>query len=57
MKEKADVEDNTNSDPSLFLEATLIFLRFYLFIHERHGWRGVRTETQAQGEAGSMQGA
>ena len=28
-----------------------IFLRFYLFIHERH------TETQAEGEAGSMQGA
>ena len=33
MKEKADVEDNTNSDPSLFLEATLIFLRFYVYFN------------------------
>ena len=31
------------------------FLRFYLFIHERHKRR--ETETQAEGEAGSMQGA
>ena len=30
-----------------------VFLDFYLFIHERH--RGA--ETQAEGEAGSMQGA
>ena len=35
------------------------FLRFYLFINERHTWRGGEreTETQAEGEAGSMQGA
>ena len=31
------------------------FLRFYLFIHERHRER--EAETQAEGEAGSMQGA
>ena len=29
------------------------FLRFYLFIHERHR----KAETQAEGEAGSLQGA
>ena len=33
----------------------LFFKRFYLFIHERHTQREV--ETQAEGEAGSMQGA
>ena len=33
----------------------VFFLRFYLFIHERHTERG--RETQAEGEAGSMQGA
>ena len=33
----------------------LFFLRFYLFIHERHTQR--EAETQAEGEAGSMQGA
>ena len=37
------------------------FLRFYLFIHERHTHRErereTETETQAEGEAGSMQGA
>ena len=32
-----------------------LFLRFYLFIHERHRER--QRETQAEGEAGSMQGA
>ena len=32
-----------------------LLLRFYLFIHERH--RGEReAETQAEGEAGFMQG-
>ena len=31
----------------------LFFSRFYLFIHEREG----EAETQAEGEAGSMQGA
>ena len=31
-----------------------LFLRFYLFIHERHTER--EAETQAEGEAGSMQG-
>ena len=31
------------------------FLRFYLLIHEKHTQR--ETETQAKGEAGSMQGA
>ena len=31
------------------------FKRFYLFIHERHRER--EAETQAEGEAGSMQGA
>ena len=35
-----------------------IFLkRFYLFIHERHTQREKETKTQAEGEAGSMQGA
>ena len=32
-----------------------LFLRFYLFIHERHWER--EAETQAEGEAGSMQEA
>ena len=32
-----------------------IFKRFYLFIHERHTER--KAEIQAEGEAGSMQGA
>ena len=32
-----------------------IFLRFYLFIHERHTVR--EAKTQAEVEAGSMQGA
>ena len=31
------------------------FLRFYLFIHETHRKR--EAETQAEGEAGSTQGA
>ena len=31
------------------------FLRFYLFIHERH--REIEAETQAEGEAGSIQEA
>ena len=31
------------------------FLRFYLFIHERHRER--EAETQGEGEAGSIQGA
>ena len=30
----------------------IIFLRFYLFIHDRHRER--EAETQAEGEAGSM---
>ena len=34
-----------------------IFLRFYLFIHERQREREREAETQAEGEAGSMQGA
>ena len=33
----------------------LFFKIFYLFIHERHG--EIDGETQAEGEAGSMQGA
>ena len=33
----------------------LSFLRFYLFIHERHAER--EAETKAEGEAGSLQGA
>ena len=35
------------------------FLRFYLFIHERHthAERERETETQAEGEAGVTQGA
>ena len=37
--------------PISFLLASFFFLRFYLFIHERE------SETQAEGEAGSMQGA
>ena len=32
-----------------------LFLRFYLFIHERHTQR--EAETQAEGEPGSIQGA
>ena len=32
-------------------------LRFYLFTHERHTERERGAETQAEGEAGSMQGA
>ena len=46
-------------------QAFFFFLRFYLFIHERHTERERETETdrqteaetQAEGEAGSMQGA
>ena len=34
-----------------------VFKRFYLFIHERHTEREREAETQAEGEAGSMQGA
>ena len=36
-----------------------VFLRFYLFIHERQRQteREREAETQAEGEAGSMQGA
>ena len=37
--------------------ASLFFLRFYLFIHERPTEREREAETQAEGEAGSMQGA
>ena len=33
------------------------FLRFYLFIHERHRAHAREAEIQAEGEAGSMQGA
>ncbi|CAD7688380.1 unnamed protein product [Nyctereutes procyonoides] len=35
--------------------SNLFFLRFYLFIHDRHRER--EAETEAEGEAGSMQGA
>ena len=38
-----------------YLSYESFFLRFYLFIHERHTER--EAETQAEGEAGSMQGA
>ena len=38
-----------------YIEAHLFFLRFYLFIHERHRER--EAEIQAEGEAGSLQGA
>ena len=34
-----------------------LFIRFYLFIHERYREREREAETQAEGEAGSMQGA
>ena len=37
-----------------FLNFIFFFLRFYLFIHERHRERR-EAETQAEGEAGSMQ--
>ena len=37
------------------LNQQVFFSRFYLFIHDRHRKR--ETETQAEGEAGSMQGA
>ena len=33
----------------------ILFLRFYLFVHERH--RETEAETQAEEEAGSIQGA
>ena len=33
------------------------FLRFYLFIHDRHTQRKRKVEAQAEGEGGSMQGA
>ena len=36
------------------LDSIFIFLRSYLFVHERHRERG---RDQAEGEAGSMQGA
>ena len=42
-----------DSTSSLFY--FIIFKRFYLFIHERHREKGA--ETQAEGEAGSKQGA
>ena len=41
----------------LYISNTSFFLRFYLFIHERHRLREREAETQAEGEAGSMQGA
>ena len=39
----------------LYFFIFIIFYRCYLFIHERHSVR--EEETQAEGEAGSMQGA
>ena len=39
----------------MFSMEFFFFLRFYLLIRERHTQR--EAETQAQGEAGSMQGA
>ena len=36
---------------------TDFFLRFYLFIHERHREREREADTQVEGEADSMQGA
>ena len=41
--------------PALISFPPPFFLRFYLFIHERRTER--KTETQAEGEAGPMQGA
>ena len=41
------------TNPILFI--IFYFLRFYLFMHERHTER--EAETQAEGEAGSTQGA
>ena len=40
---------------SFLLLITVFLKRFYLFIHERHKER--EADTQAEGEAGSMQGA
>ena len=39
------------------IKTYFIFLRFYLFIHERQTERETDRQTQAEGEAGSMQGA
>ena len=38
-------------------ESFFFFLRFYVFIHERHTRTQRGAETQAEGEAGSKQGA
>ena len=46
-------EGAQNSSRLVFL--FLLFLKIYLFIHDRHIER--EAETQAEGEAGSMQGA
>ena len=43
--------------PCLFLAVIFYFLRFYLFIHERHKEWGGGAAAQAEGEAGSVQGA
>ena len=40
-----------------FVFIFLLFLRSYLFIHERHRERLREAETQAEGEVDSMQGA
>ena len=37
-----------------FNDISFFFLRFYLFIHERHMERETEAETLAEGEAGSM---
>ena len=42
---------------SISVSTRFFFLRFYLFIHERHTDCEREAETQAEGEAGSMQGA
>ena len=47
--ELQELQDNETTTQFLFF-----FLRFYLFIHERHRERD--EEAQAEGEAGSMQG-
>lgn len=41
----------------LISQKFLIFLKDYLFIHEREREREREAETQAEGEAGSTQGA
>ena len=50
---------NISMPDSCFMQTypSFFFLRFYLFIHERHREREREADTQAEGEASPMQGA